>query len=172
MYPLASHYAPSDDSRAGLEAKAGDQIESEIKVITYLIQRLMRASELYTKELEKRYKVSLPQLNCLLALAENGPIPPSRIARRILVNSSTVTGIIDRLEKKGLVERLRESADRRVITITLTEAGRDFVRQAPPPMNDRMANRLRGLSPEARQGIVRGLIRLCELLDMEVPEGP
>ena len=49
------------------------------KEIIWLIRRLMQASELYTKELDKKYNVSAPQLSCLLALHENGPLPPSDV---------------------------------------------------------------------------------------------
>ena len=84
----------------------------------------MQGSERYTKEINKKYNVSAAQVNCLLALHEYGPLPPSQIAKTILVNSSTVTGIIDRLEQKGLVERQRISPDRRVITVQLTESGK------------------------------------------------
>ncbi|MBW1913136.1 MAG: MarR family transcriptional regulator [Deltaproteobacteria bacterium] len=92
--------------------------------IIYSIRRLMQAGELYTKELNKIYNVSSAQLNCLLGLYENGSLSPSQIAKHILVNSSTVTGIIDRLEHKGLVRRLRVSQDRRVITVELTKSRR------------------------------------------------
>ena len=74
----------------------------QIREIIYQIQRLMQAGELYTKELNKTHEVSVPQLNCILALYEHGPLPPSQIAKHIMVRSSTVTGIIDRLEQKGL----------------------------------------------------------------------
>ncbi|MBN2568060.1 MAG: MarR family transcriptional regulator [Deltaproteobacteria bacterium] len=49
-------------------------------------------------------------------------MPPSQIARQIMVKSSTVTGVIDRLEHNGLVKRTRISSDRRVI-ISDTLAG-------------------------------------------------
>ena len=70
------------------------------KNIIYSIRRLVQGAELYTKELNKKYSVSSAQLNCLLALSENGPLPPSQIAKHILVKSSTVTGVVDRLEQK------------------------------------------------------------------------
>ena len=88
--------------------------------IIYSIRRLIQASELYTKELNKKYQVSAAQLNCILTLYEHGPLPPSKIANHMMVKSSTVTGVVDRLEKKGLAERMRNSPDRRVITIQLT----------------------------------------------------
>lgn len=49
--------------------------QDRIKEVIYLIRRLMQAGELYTKELSKKYQVSAPQVNCLLALYENGPSP-------------------------------------------------------------------------------------------------
>jgi len=94
-------------------AKNLSELPSEVhqaraREIIYSIRRLMQAGELYTKELNKIYNVSAAQLNCLIALHENGPISPSQIAKFIMVNSSTVTGIIDRLEQKGLVEVARK----------------------------------------------------------------
>ena len=93
------------------------------KDIIFFIRKLMQGAEIYNKELNRRYFISSAQLNCLLALFENGPLPPSQIARYMMVKSSTVTGVVDRLEQKGLVERVRNSPDRRVITIQLTRAG-------------------------------------------------
>ena len=107
------------------------------KEVVWLIRRLMQGSSIYNKELNKKYQVSAPQLSSLLALSENGPMPPSQIAKYIMVNSSTVTGIIDRLELKGLVERSRISPDRRVITIALTEKGQELAKMRLTPFRKR-----------------------------------
>ena len=109
-------------------------IEHRAKEIIFSIRKLMQAGEFYTKELNKKYQVSAPQLNCLISLYENGPLPPSQIAKYIMVKSSTVTGIVDRLEQKGLVKRFRNSPDRRVITIELTDSGKNLAKNAPPPI--------------------------------------
>ncbi|MBN2396894.1 MAG: MarR family transcriptional regulator [Deltaproteobacteria bacterium] len=138
-----------------------------IRDIIYLIRRLMQAGYLYTKELNKKYNVSAPQLNCLIALSENGPLPPSQIARHIMVKSSTVTGVIDRLEQKELVRRVRNSRDRRVITIELTEEGERLARNAPPPIQQKIVDGLKGLSPEQREQIRRNLNLLIDMLDAE-----
>jgi DNA-binding MarR family transcriptional regulator len=107
------------------------------KQIIYSIRRLIQASELYTKELNKKYQISSAQLNCILTLDENGPLPPSKIAKLMMVKSSTLTGVVDRLEKKGFAERMRNSPDRRVITIQLTEAGKKLAENAPPPIQQK-----------------------------------
>jgi DNA-binding MarR family transcriptional regulator len=135
--------------------------------IIFSIRRLLQAKEMYTKELNKKYQVSSSQLNCILALYDYGPMPPSQIARHIMVNSSTVTGIIDRLEKKGLVERWRISPDRRVITIQLTGAGTRLAENAPPPIQQRVLDGLKNLPSEEIEKIVKSLNMLTGMLDVQ-----
>lgn len=137
------------------------------KEIIYAIRRLMQAGEHYTKELNKIYNVSAAQINCLIALHENGPLSPSRIAKHIMVNSSTVTGIIDRLESKALVERLRISSDRRVVTVQLTKAGRALAENAPPPIQQKIVDGLNRLSPKEIDEISLTLKRLTNMLDVQ-----
>lgn len=137
------------------------------KEIIYSIRRLMQGSERYTKEINKKYNVSAAQVNCLLALDEYGPLPPSQIAKIILVNSSTVTGIIDRLEQKGLVERQRISHDRRVITVQLTESGKTLAQNAPPPIQQKIIDGLKKLTPREIEHIVKSLNMLTNMLDVQ-----
>ena len=137
------------------------------KDIIYSIRRLMQAGELYTKELNKKYNVSAAQVNCLLALYENGPLPPSQIAKYIMVNSSTVTGIIDRLEQKGLVKRWRISQDRRIITVQMTETGKKLAENAPPPIQQKIIDGLKRLTPHEIDQIVDSLQSLTGMLDVQ-----
>lgn len=141
--------------------------QDQIRRIIYQIRRLMQAGYQYTKELNKNYQVSAPQLNCLLALNEIGPLPPSQIARHIMVKSSTVTGVIDRLEFKGLVQRTRNSPDRRVITIELTKAGEALAQHAPPPIQQQIVDGLKRLQPDQLKQIVYYLELLTHMLDFQ-----
>lgn len=144
-----------------------DTRQALIKELIYQIRRLMQAGSLYSKELNKKYQVSAAQLNCLLALHESGPLLPSQIAKHMLVKSSTVTGIIDRLEQKSLVKRTRNSPDRRKIFIQLTEAGRTLAQNAPPPIQQKIMDGL-GKIPESEiEKIVRGLQTLTQMLDVQ-----
>ena len=137
------------------------------KDIIYSIRRLMQAGELYTKELNKIYNISSAQLNCLLALYENGSLSPSQISRLIMVNSSTVTGIIDRLEQKGLVKRLRISSDRRIITIELTKTGRVLAENAPPPIQIKIIDGLHKISKNDIKLVSETLAKLTSMLDVQ-----
>jgi len=159
--------AMSNNVQTPSRATAFDAPHDLVKEIIYQIRRLLQARELYTKELNKKYQVSAPQLNCILALYENGPLPPSQIAKYIMVKSSTVTGIIDRLEQKGLVTRLRKSPDRRVITIELTEAGKRLANNAPPPIQQKIIDGLKRLPEGEIEEIVRGLTKLTYMLEVQ-----
>lgn len=156
-------------SDKGMPTQIAEQREPQdlIREIVYQIRRLMRAGELFTKDLNKTYQVSAPQLHCLLALYNHGPLPPSQIARHIMVDSSTVTGIVDRLEQKRLVARLRNSPDRRVITIELTEAGKTLARNAPPPIQEKIVNGLEKLPEAEIEQVINSLSKLTHMLDVQ-----
>ncbi|MBN1276243.1 MAG: MarR family transcriptional regulator [Deltaproteobacteria bacterium] len=138
---------------------------AQIKDLIYQIRRLMQAGSLYTKELDRNYKVSSPQLSCLIALYEAGPLPPSHIARYIMVKSSTVTGIIDRLEHKGLVRRTRNSPDRRVINIELTDKGRMLAENAPSPIQQKIVDGVKRLPRRKIDEIIKNIKLLTDMLD-------
>lgn len=137
------------------------------KDIIHSIRRLMQGAELYNKEINKKYNISAAQVNCLLALYENGPLPPSQIAKIIMVNSSTVTSIIDRLEQKNLVERQRISQDRRIITVQLTESGKTLAKNAPSPIQQKIIDGVKRLTPQEVEHIVNGLNMLTNMLDVQ-----
>jgi len=141
--------------------------EHRAKEIIFSIRKLMQAGEFYTKELNKKYQVSAPQLNCLISLYENGPLPPSQIAKYIMVKSSTVTGIVDRLEQKGLVKRFRNSPDRRVITIELTDSGKNLAKNAPPPIQQKIIDGLKKLTKDELDQIIFSLTKLTDMLDVQ-----
>ena len=137
------------------------------KEIIYSIRRLMQAGELYTKELNKIYNISSAQLNCLVTLYENGPLSPSQIAKLMMVNSSTITGIIDRLEQKDLVKRMRISTDRRIITIDLTKNGKILAENAPPPIQHKIFDGLSSVSEQEIKNIADSLLKLTNMLDVQ-----
>ena len=157
-----SDHRPSNSLKKTFE----DNQDLTRKIID-LIRMLVQAEELYTKELIKKYQVSVSQLHCLLALYENGPLSISQIAGFIMVRSSTVTGVIDRLEKKKFVRRVRKSNDRRVIIIELTDAGKKFAQNAPSPVQRKIMEGLKNLPASQIEKIVYGLNMLTRMLDVQ-----
>ncbi|MBW1800948.1 MAG: MarR family transcriptional regulator [Deltaproteobacteria bacterium] len=140
---------------------------NRIKDIVFSIRKLTQAEEGYNRHLENKYDISASQLFCILALYEDGPLPPSRIAKRIMVNTSSVTGIIDRLEVKHLVERTRISHDRRIITISLTEAGKRLAETANSEMKNEFMIILRRFDSDDVERIISAVNGLVDLIHSE-----
>jgi DNA-binding MarR family transcriptional regulator len=93
----------------------------------------------------------------LLSLLSLEPLPMRRLAQRLRCEPSNVTGIVDRLESRGLVERRADPGDRRVKVAAATEEGRRVARELREGL--RFAREpLAGLSEEERL-VMRGLLR-------------
>ena len=77
--------------------------------------------------------ITAPQFNVLillLAQTEDGAMSQSDLGRMLTVNRSNVTGLVDRLERLAMVERILDNGDRRVNRVALTAKGRDIARKA------------------------------------------
>lgn len=81
-------------------------------------------------------------------------------ARIMNVDAGSVTRMVDRLENKGLVERVRDPADRRLIRLGLTAAGRDAASVVPDELHQLNEDLLNGLGPTAREQLKRSLRKI------------
>ena len=103
----------------------------------------------------------------LITVVERGPIAAAAIARHIHVSASTMVGILDRLESKSLVQRQRDTSDRRKVYVSATDAGLSLVAQAPYPLQYSLQNALRRLSERQQKQTATSLERLVRLLGAE-----
>lgn len=128
----------------------------------------MRSVDSYSKHLMTRYELTTPQLICLLNIIEHdNKANPSHIAREIFLSPSTIIGILDRLEQRGLIKRERDKKDRRVVNVSATAKGKKLAEKAPSPMQDSLATALRELPANEQATIVRSLNRIVELMEIE-----
>ena len=77
------------------------------------------------------YGLTPSQFEILTVLSEEGEIPLNRLSERLCCACSNVTGIVDRLERDGLVKRKRSQEDRRVILLGLTDKGQEVWNSVP-----------------------------------------
>ncbi len=144
----------------------------DYKDILIKIRRIVRTINLESKKVQKDFGVSIPQILCLEYLkASPGYQATQRAIRDHLnLNSSTVTGIIGRLERKGYLARLPKSGDKRVMHITLTSAGDALLKRTPDLLQQRLKDKLKGLSNEELSSIGGALDLLIEMLEIEPAE--
>jgi DNA-binding MarR family transcriptional regulator len=91
----------------------------------------------------------------VLGVLSKGPQRMSRIAERARTSQASITGIIDRLEALGFVERVRSTQDRRVVEVSLTEAGRVEMQCVHSKVAERLGKLLEPLSAEETQELLR-----------------
>lgn len=99
----------------------------------YLV--LARATETINKKLAlciRGYGLNTTEFGVLELLFHKGDQPIQKIGDKILIASSSITYVVDKLEKKGYLARVSCPVDRRVIYATLTEAGRDLISEVFP----------------------------------------
>lgn len=90
-----------------------------------LITGLTRKINKETDKALEQIGLSYFEFKVMCALEEEGKVPMSRIAEKYMLTKAGLTSIIDRLEEKELVRRVRSESDRRVIYVELTEKGRE-----------------------------------------------
>src|SRR5262249_37955719 len=100
------------------------QVDRIAEVIIYLYTESRRL----TKAEATKVGLTGPQLSVVKILDELGDMSLSDLSDRIRAQNSTVTGIVDRMEREGLVDRKRSNEDRRVVRIQLTDKGRRLAR--------------------------------------------
>jgi DNA-binding MarR family transcriptional regulator len=94
--------------------------------------------------------ISMAHLHLMTLLEAHGPQPMGQVAERLGSGLPTATGLVSRMEERGLVERTHDSDDRRVVLVQLTELGRSELSELQATRRRRMAAALARLSEEER----------------------
>jgi DNA-binding MarR family transcriptional regulator len=147
----------------------------EYTEILVSIRKILRSLNLESKKIQKEYGVTIPQLMCLDYLGNNPEFKSTQIsiARYLNLNSSTMSGIIDRLESKGLVARLPNPEDKRTVFISLTSKGSKLLDKSPKLLHKQLSQKLEKLPSEKIEEINNALKILIKSLDIEeIPASP
>lgn len=133
------------------------------QVLTALRQ-ITQAIDIHSRALEKNYAITVPQLVVLRIIQRQEPISIGRVASKTSLSISTLTGIIARLEKKGLVSRSRCEEDKRRFLLRLTNEGERFLLSAPPPLQETFLARFGELENWEKHMVLGSLQRLVAMM--------
>lgn len=89
---------------------------------------LTRAKRMWAERCQER-GLSVTHFQVLAVLDSAGPLSMSRLADHMGVSLPNATGIISRMEERGVIERAHDDVDRRLVMVRLTDAGRDVTRE-------------------------------------------
>ena len=93
-------------------------------------------------------RLSLVHVHVLFVLEADGALPMRALAEAMDVSQASATGIVDRMEQRGLVERARDAEDRRIVRVAITDEGRQLIEGLAAQRRDHLATLLEGLTDE------------------------
>jgi MarR family 2-MHQ and catechol resistance regulon transcriptional repressor len=136
----------------------------EVRALNTYI-KLSRASDAVTQRINRHLKedgLTVSQFGVLEALYHLGPMVQTELAGKILKSTGNLTLVIDNLEQAGLVERQRDTVDRRFITVHLTPAGEALINRIFRPHVAGVVDTMRPLTAQEQEE----LARLCRKLGL------
>lgn len=133
------------------------------------IRRIVRRVSEHSRNLSREAGLTVPQLLCLKAIgARDGEqVTVNMVGKAVSLSPATVSRIVDRLERGGLVIRERTAKDRRKVCLSLTPAGYERYQTLPKPLQDRFVERIEALGDAESARLLSALHRVVELMEAE-----
>ncbi|MFA6303617.1 MAG: MarR family transcriptional regulator [Legionella sp.] len=141
-----------------------EQSGNRSKKIILALRKMMQQMDYHSRRLNKCYGLTVPQIICLYEIYEKGAMTISILSKQIFLSMSTLVGIIDRLEEKGLVTRKRDMKDRRIIFLDITDKGTEFVISSPYLLHNRLQENLQALEESEQAKLSEAVELLVNIL--------
>ena len=130
------------------------------------LRRVIRAVDLHSRNLAASHGLTGPQALLLKAL-QHGKLSAGELASRVSLSQGTVTDILNRLEKRGLIMRLRDTSDRRRVLVEVTQQGLAVLEDSPPLLQERFIQRFGQLEEWEQTQLLASLQRIASMMDAE-----
>jgi DNA-binding MarR family transcriptional regulator len=139
----------------------GQTLSNEVLIS---LRRIMQAIDLHSKSLNKKYGITGPQLVILREVSEHKEISVGELAKTISLGQATVTGVLNRLEKRGFITRRRSENDKRRVLIRATETCKNLLDEAPPPLQETFLNQFEKLQNWGQHMVLSSLQRIVMMM--------
>src|SRR5690554_6405449 len=137
------------------------------------LRRIIRATDLHSRQLNKVVGLTAPQLLILQILRQGEDLTTGEVAKRVSLSQATVTTIVDRLEKRNLVRRIRGEQDKRKVLLYLTDEGASILVDAPKPLQEDFIRQYQDLHDWEQSMILSSLERVAYMMDaMHIDASP
>lgn len=141
--------------------------DQTIDNVLIAVRRVIRATDLQSKHLVKKTGLTTPQLLILQAIHKEPQLAIGQLSKQISLSQATVTTIIDRLENRNLIQRIRSSEDRRKVYIHITPNGINILEKAPPAIQEQFIQEFSRLKEWEQHMILASLQRVAEMMDAQ-----
>jgi len=134
----------------------------DIAAVVQAFRRITKSIHEFSKAVDREFGITGPQLWAMMTIEELETCSAGDLAERLFVHPSTITGVIQRLEEKRLIDRSRRPDDRRAVMLSLTPAGKKLLHRAPSRTPGHLVKALETM-PRDQVGDLR--LRLEALVD-------
>ena len=134
------------------------------------LRKIIRAIDMNSKKLVKRVGLTGPQLLILQEISRKVELTAGEIAKAVSLSQATVTGILERMEKRKLLNRQRSESDKRRIMVRITQEGEEILINAPPIMQEAFVERFDNLQEWEQTMILSALQRLVTIMEAKAIE--
>jgi DNA-binding MarR family transcriptional regulator len=141
--------------------------DATVSEVMQSLRRIFKAIHDYYREVSDRFGITGPQLWALKTLSQNETLSQGQLSEKMYLHPSTITALVDRLERKGYVQRDRNLKDRRVVKVRLTTEGKALVKKAPNPIQGKMIYGLRNLKNEELISIYESVQKLVAMMEAQ-----
>ena len=131
------------------------------------LRQVIRAIDIRSKELSRDVGLTGPQLIVLQQVGKNPGVMVKEIARSITLSPATVTSILDRMESRGHVNRVRSTQDKRKVGVFLTDVGQSLLDKAPLPLQEHFLNRFNAIEEWEQSQMVATMQRIATMMDAQ-----
>ena len=131
------------------------------------LRKVIRAIDIRSKELSRDVGLTGPQLIVLQQVGKNPGVMVKEIARSITLSPATVTSILDRMESRGHVNRVRSTQDKRKVGVFLTDVGQSLLDKAPLPLQEHFLNRFNAIEEWEQSQMVATMQRIATMMDAQ-----
>ncbi|CAG8999548.1 MAG: hypothetical protein CENE_01527 [Candidatus Celerinatantimonas neptuna] len=132
------------------------------------IRQIIRAIDLHSSRLSKEVGLTGPQLILMREIRDSTAEETIRqMAKNTNMSQATATTILDRLERRGLVVRLRSQLDKRKVHAHLTDAGKELLSKAPLPLQDSFISRFQKLEDWEQLMLLSSVQRISSMMNAE-----
>ncbi|MCG0239641.1 MAG: MarR family transcriptional regulator [Firmicutes bacterium] len=132
-------------------------VDRQVAEIEELLRAVGAILKKRARDILSNFRITPPQLDALLVLNEHGELTMGELCQRLFLACSTATDLIDRMERNQLIERVRDTADRRVIRLRLLEKGRRIIAEVLEARRSYLSGVLGDVSPAQKEQIIQSL---------------
>ena len=131
------------------------------------LRRIIRATEVQSKRIAKTCGLTIPQIMVLRSIGKLGDVTLKRVSAEVSLSQATVSTILNRLEQRELIVRVRSTQDKRTVNARLTQRGMDILQTVPALFHERFIERFAELTEQDHRALVNTVSQLASMMDTD-----